>query len=336
MKDFVYVICLLSLAQSFLLGIFFLSQWKSTTKLLLGLILILISVRVIKSILFLYSPDVSLWLINAGFAAQAAIGPLTLVFIQSLKSENNEKLATLFHFLIPAAILIFSPHLSLEAVWYKGGYTVLLYYSVFYLAWSWWVYFKSDFEKNWSILLIILISGFQLSYFTNYILGLTPYEAGPVFYSVIIYVLSFSALKSSNTFIQEKRKKYSNLNIPAGDQLLFKEKILDIMVSRQPYLDPDFSLSKLSALTGIQSHILSYLFSESIKQNFNAFINGYRIKKAKELLGDPSKRHLSIEAIADECGFHTISSFNSAFKKISVLTPSEYKREQTERWEKAK
>jgi len=46
------------------------------------------------------------------------------------------------------------------------------------------------------------------------------------------------------------------------------------------------------------------------------------------MLSDPQKTHkYSIEAIAKEAGFNTISNFNSVFKKYTGITPSVFKKE---------
>jgi AraC-like DNA-binding protein len=48
------------------------------------------------------------------------------------------------------------------------------------------------------------------------------------------------------------------------------------------------------------------------------------------MLIDPSYNRLTIAAIAFECGFNSLSSFNTAFKKMKGKTPSVFKRESQE------
>ena len=59
--------------------------------------------------------------------------------------------------------------------------------------------------------------------------------------------------------------------------------------------------------------------------NFASYINSYRRNDAKHMLKDPKTSHFKIEAIAEMCGFKSKSAFNTAFKKIVDLTPSEYR-----------
>ena len=62
------------------------------------------------------------------------------------------------------------------------------------------------------------------------------------------------------------------------------------------------------------------------QQNFNTYVNEFRIKKAELLLADENLNNLSIEGIGLEVGFHSKSSFYSAFKKVTGTTPSNYKK----------
>ena len=56
-----------------------------------------------------------------------------------------------------------------------------------------------------------------------------------------------------------------------------------------------------------------------------SYINHFRINSAKELLKNAEYEHYTIEAIGGMSGFKSKSAFNSAFKKITGYTPSEYK-----------
>ena len=62
------------------------------------------------------------------------------------------------------------------------------------------------------------------------------------------------------------------------------------------------------------------------QQNFVTFINAYRIEYAKNLLNNPEKNNLTIEAIGQGSGFKSKSAFNNAFKKITGINPSDFKR----------
>jgi AraC-like DNA-binding protein len=61
------------------------------------------------------------------------------------------------------------------------------------------------------------------------------------------------------------------------------------------------------------------------QKNFFNYINDLRIAKAKKMLNGDQHDKLSIEGIAKVVGFQSKSSFYTAFKKTTGITPTEYK-----------
>nr|WP_320000773.1 helix-turn-helix domain-containing protein [uncultured Draconibacterium sp.] len=59
------------------------------------------------------------------------------------------------------------------------------------------------------------------------------------------------------------------------------------------------------------------------------FVNEYRIEKAMELLASNDRKEYTILKILYEVGFNSKSSFNTAFKKHTGLTPTEYRQKNT-------
>jgi AraC-like DNA-binding protein len=336
MEKVVLVLCWMGVFQSLLLGLYFVSiSGSNKSNLFLGLGLILIAIRATKSTLFIFGADVGEIVFNIGFAAHAAIGPSLLLYVRSLRKDKIFQASLLFHFVPSALILVSSLGITLDNFWYRGGYGTLLYYTVFYIGlyslefYSGYKYklFKPSGSTAWMIVLLATVSVFQLAYFTNYILSITPYTAAPVFYSIALYFITFAVLKNKNGFNQQPKIKYQNLRM--SEKLLedFKGRILTTMSSHRPYLDTNFTLQKLSAMTSIPQHQLSHTFSAVFNQNFTNFINSYRIEESKRILCDPDKEYLSIAGIAYECGFNSLSSFNVSFKKNIGVTPSVFKKE---------
>ena len=92
------------------------------------------------------------------------------------------------------------------------------------------------------------------------------------------------------------------------------------------YLKKDLTIHDISKEINISSSYISNVLNQDLKCNFVTFINTYRINKAKEILLSSNYSTYTIEAISELVGFNSKSSFNSAFKQISGITPSEYKR----------
>jgi AraC-like DNA-binding protein len=98
------------------------------------------------------------------------------------------------------------------------------------------------------------------------------------------------------------------------------------MSDSEPYLDPSLSIYELSKQINIPVKELSLFINHDLNQHFFDFVNGFRIRKAMEILKDPAKKDLTVLEILYEVGFNSKSSFNTSFKKHTNLTPTEYRR----------
>jgi AraC-like DNA-binding protein len=105
-----------------------------------------------------------------------------------------------------------------------------------------------------------------------------------------------------------------------------KASVTKLMVEKEVFLDSDLNLIKMAELLNISPHQLSYVINTGFNENFYQFINKYRVEKTKELLIKKEMDNLSILGIAYESGFNSKTSFYAVFKKITGITPSEFKK----------
>ncbi|MCV6631161.1 MAG: AraC family transcriptional regulator [Flavobacteriaceae bacterium] len=99
-----------------------------------------------------------------------------------------------------------------------------------------------------------------------------------------------------------------------------------VMEKEKPYLDEELTLQKLAKQLEIPERELSILINQSLGKHFFDFVNEYRIKHAKKLLKDSTKKELTVQQILYEVGFNSKSSFYTAFKKSTQQTPSAYRK----------
>ncbi|WP_170172666.1 helix-turn-helix domain-containing protein [Hymenobacter rigui] len=118
--------------------------------------------------------------------------------------------------------------------------------------------------------------------------------------------------------------------LPAAEQapelLVWREKLLALMAEEQPWLEPELTLAEVAKRLRITSGLLSKVINSSCGQNFNDFVNAYRVQEAQRLLADPRFAHYSLVGIALESGFNSRSTFNRVFKKVVGRAPSELAR----------
>lgn len=101
------------------------------------------------------------------------------------------------------------------------------------------------------------------------------------------------------------------------------EQLLAYMYEHKPFLDETITLHDLALKTEIPTKRLSILINQKIGKHFFDFINEYRIEESKRLL---KESELTIQQIMYEVGFNSKSSFNTAFKKSTSLTPSAFRK----------
>ena len=106
----------------------------------------------------------------------------------------------------------------------------------------------------------------------------------------------------------------------------WREKLLALMVDEQPWLEPELTLAELAHRLRTNTSLLSHVINTGCGQNFNDFVNRYRVAEAERKLQNPRLAHYSLVGIALESGFNSKSTFNRVFKKLTGRTPGEVSR----------
>ena len=121
--------------------------------------------------------------------------------------------------------------------------------------------------------------------------------------------------------------KYKSSHLSDADKQQLLARILEVMDNNDEIFSSDFSLERLAMLSGSKYKYVSQVINEHYQQNFNNFLNSYRIKEACKRMGDIEHYgNYTIEAISESVGFKSRSTFVTSFKRITGLTPSQYQR----------
>ena len=121
--------------------------------------------------------------------------------------------------------------------------------------------------------------------------------------------------------------KYKSSHLSDEDKEQLLSRIQEVMESSDEIFLPEFSLERLAMLSDSKSKYVSQVINEYYEQNFNNFLNSFRIKEACKRMGDlDNYGNYTIEAISESVGFKSRSTFVTSFKRITGLTPSQYQR----------
>jgi len=119
-------------------------------------------------------------------------------------------------------------------------------------------------------------------------------------------------------------EKYKNLTVNEDVKGKYKQILFDYMNSKKPYLNPDITLETVAKDTSINARILSQIINESYKNNFNGYINEFRIQESLKQLSSIKNKKTILEILYDS-GFNSKSAFYTEFKKHTGITPQEYR-----------
>jgi AraC-like DNA-binding protein len=104
------------------------------------------------------------------------------------------------------------------------------------------------------------------------------------------------------------------------------ERMVQGLEVEKAYLDGDLTLAQLSGRMDAPAHQVSEVISRYYRCNFFDAVNRLRVDEVKRRLVDPQFASYSILGISMDAGFNSKSSFNTAFRKHTGTTPSEFRR----------
>lgn len=194
----------------------------------------------------------------------------------------------------------------------------------------------------WGLAGLVLLWLNELFFHLGWVLALTP-----VGYLGAVFYLAYYALRQPEVFafsapvraeIQELWQEDApaapapapapsspkQARLSPSQVAYWQHRLQQQLATEKVYLDPDLSLPALAQRAGLTTHELSYVLNEGFGLNFFQFINGYRVEEAKRLLASAQHQHLSMVGIAFEAGFSSKTTFNTTFKKVTGLTPSQF------------
>ncbi|MDE3142829.1 MAG: helix-turn-helix transcriptional regulator [Bacteroidota bacterium] len=165
------------------------------------------------------------------------------------------------------------------------------------------------------------------------------------FITVFIYVLSYFTLSQKilldtgdlellGQINTDKNSTNEKNDISASQTQIDKKeaeekykRFFETTVSSKAYLDKEFTLGKMATLSGIRANTISEILNKYYSINFYDFINKLRAEEVKESLESGKYQYLTIDALAQQCGFKSKSTFYQSFKSLTGKTPAQFKKD---------
>jgi AraC-like DNA-binding protein len=317
----------------------FFTPKKYLSNYLLGALLLVLSIRIGKSVVYYFDHSLPKIYLQIGLSACFLIGPFLYFFIKSeieqiKKMPKSWLLMIAFWISIIAVIGFIYPYQDFPQIWGK-------IVRVIYFQWGLHIAFSGfllinilrktfhkeslkPFEKSlltiWAGVLILF------AFYVWAILDITrgSYILGAVSFSLILYAILFVLMyrKKTDDLSSFSTQKYADKKLNEEDAQLMVGKLEKVMQEKEIFKNPNLKLNDLAKEINVSGHQLSQLLNNNLEKNFTLFINEYRIDEACKILS--TKTNLTIEAVGDEVGFNSKSTFFATFKKIKGMTPNLY------------
>ncbi|MEM5549148.1 helix-turn-helix domain-containing protein [Pseudoalteromonas neustonica] len=298
----------------------------------LAVLLLLISVRIAKSVAFYFIPTLDKSILQIGLTACCLLGPCLVVYTYT-KSKSvtvNNFPSRLFICLVGIVFTIgmiypYNENLELWQYWLYRGSSYLWFVCLIIASYLYYSRFK-EVAGNWKQLLseqtFITIVGCSLIWLAYFTASYTSYIMGAISFSVVLYLSSIILLKPPSPS-SNKIDKYANNKLSKEQAEHYSILLNQLMAKDQLYIDPQLTLPRLAKRLSTSHTVLSQLLNKHYQMNFKQYVNSLRVACAKELL--LARPNTSIDDIAEQSGFSAPSTFYNAFKQQTGLTPNKYR-----------
>lgn len=310
---------------------------KPTFYLLLGTIVSVILYIFGDNKTNLFSPNVDIFLFD-----KSLFFTFLFLFVKYYLSKANTFSSKDFIFFIPN--LFFFVIELLEIIFSKGIFIIdmteifvelsFLYYMGYTLKNL--IKAKSQKWMLFFIVPLVVIIGFSILdevlywfYYKETFFAITEEHLGEYTIIVIAFLFYTIALKlvisPKDILIQKESEKYKNSTLSIEDFEKIKFKLLSLMEKGEIYKDPRLSIQKIAELLHVPRQYISEVLNIYMQTSFQGFVNSYRVVAFIEALNENKHEHYSLLGIAKDVGFNSKTSFNTTFKKLKNMTPSEYR-----------
>lgn len=301
----------------------------------LAALVLMLSLRTGKSVVFYFWPEVSKLVLQVGLTACFLIGPSLVGFVRAWADPQRQR--TRRDPLYAAALLVLAVGLGL-----------LYPYSVYPDLWRGPVWLLI--QCSWlaclpaaGMLLVravpqpeklaadgltqghagAVVAGVAVVWLAYVSAGLTSYIVGALSFSVVLYLAGIVGLarrKAAPAALQP----YHDRKIAADEAESDLQALHKLMAEEQLYRDASLSLPKVARRLNMAPARLSQLLNDNLKTAFKPYLAQLRIEAAKALLCAPEP--VPMEQVAEAAGFLSMSTFYSSFRKAEGTTPAVWRK----------
>ncbi len=301
---------------------------KKLTNKLLAALLCLLTIRMGACIAGLIYPSIESAGIYLGAIAFAGVGPLVHFYVIGLwRPTFHWQRVHSLHF-IPGMLMLFSMPFLNVYIAFALYMVALLIMTIYFIGtairlrknrrqyqidqsrWRWTIHFTTG--------IVILLALFHAQ---SFFFDSRVYQGIIIGATFVLYTLTVLSLKRVKLFMAEPKKRDKKQQL-----LELGREIEAIIRKEQVFTNASLTVTSIAEELKVPSYLASQAINAYFEKSFPEILNALRIQRAEQLLMDANKSHYTVEAIAYESGFSTLSAFYTTFKKMNQKTPTEFRK----------
>ena len=295
-----FFLCSLGVFNGLLVSLYFLffEKRKRSQNTLFGFLVLMLTIRIGKSVYSLFSETKDLLIMQIGLSACFLIGVSLFYYLKS-SVENKKNIPTTWKahifllFFIVVLIGVVKPYKTNVEFW--RSFVMIIY-------WVWGVYILlsafvlrhiykkiliSNSKCTTSELWLVAVLLGNLLIYLSYLIGyFWFYLVGTLTFSFVFYGLFFFFMfkKNRETIFKDIPKKYETKKIDENEADILLKLLNEAINKKQFHKNTNIKLNDIAKHLAITPHKLSQLLNDNLGKSFAIFINECRIEDAKKLL----------------------------------------------------
>lgn len=206
------------------------------------------------------------------------------------------------------------------------SFVAMLFYTIFFII--------EKHKEKWLLFFVIPLTVIfiidELSYF---ITGTNecPFDLdkfGNILVSMcLFYFVLYKLITAPKSILPNPDKKaYKSSSLDTESALRLKVAIEYLIEEEHWFKNQKLTVQMVAKELGVQRQQVSEVLNMYMKIGFQDYLNTCRVNEFMKVLNEERYQNYTLLAIAFEVGFSSKSSFNTTFKKMKGMTPSQYRK----------